>query len=157
MTLSSRFSLLNMLAIIVIAFAGIALLSGCSGGATGSTNVEQLSEMVVDVSRADNDSPMYVKFWLNEENGPGDQPMRIKGQFEVTEGVSEQYPMGMMTAYIIGRQLVEDVETGVKIPTGTQNTMKTAMNCTMPWSNSTSGTVLGVMRFKPGCPWVNSM
>ena len=82
------------------------------GGATGSTNVEQLSEMVVDVSRADNDSPMYVKFWLDEDDGPGDQPMRIKGQFEVNEGVSEQYPMGVMTAYIIGRALVDGVESG---------------------------------------------
>ncbi len=82
------------------------------GGATGSTNVEQLSEMVVDVSRADNDSPMYVKFWLNEESGPGDSPMRIKGQFEVNEGVSEEYPMGVMTAYIIGTPLVDGEESG---------------------------------------------
>jgi hypothetical protein len=82
------------------------------GGATGASNSEQLAEMIVDVLRDDNESPMYVKFWLDEENGPGDMPQRIKGRFEVTEGVSETYPMGMMTAYIMGTPLVDGEESG---------------------------------------------
>jgi hypothetical protein len=76
------------------------------GGATTATVTEQLSEMTVKVERANNSSPMYVYFWLSEEDmGPGSNPGLVKGRFEVTHGVDDDYPMGEMTAYILGKLL----------------------------------------------------
>lgn len=86
------------------------------GGAATSTVTEQLSEMTVDVVRQSNSEPMYVYFWMKEEMGPGSDAAMIKGRFEVTQAVSDAYPMGEMTAYIIGRLLDDQgLETGEPI------------------------------------------
>lgn len=81
-----------------------------SGSSTTSTTTEQLMEMYVDVTRADNSAPMIVKIWVEEEDGPGEQAMLIRGHFTVTESVSESYPYGVMTAHFKGTTLVGNVD-----------------------------------------------
>lgn len=76
-----------------------------SGSSTTSTTTEQLMEMYVDVTRASNSAPMIVKIWLEQEDGPGDQAMMIRGHFTVSEGVSAIYPYGVMEAHFKGTTL----------------------------------------------------
>jgi hypothetical protein len=76
-----------------------------SGGSATSTTTEELMELVVDVTRESNDDPMIVKVWVFEDKGPGDQPMLIRGYFEVTEGVSDDFPYGELTAHFKGTPL----------------------------------------------------
>jgi len=75
-----------------------------SGGATSSTTTENLEEMVVDVSRAGPDAPMIVKVWTVEQREDGTGQL-IKAYFEVTRGVSDDYPMGELEAHIKGLPL----------------------------------------------------
>ncbi len=75
------------------------------GSSATSTNVESLQEMIVDVTRADNNSPMIVKVWSFETSGPNDQPMLVKAYFEVSRGVSTEYPYGELEAHIAGYPL----------------------------------------------------
>jgi hypothetical protein len=79
-----------------------------SGNSTTSTTTEQLMEMYVNVTRASNSAPMIVKIWVEEEDGPGEQPMLIRGHFTVSQGVSAQYPYGVMTAHFKGTTLEGD-------------------------------------------------
>lgn len=81
-----------------------------SGNSTTSTTTEQLMEMYVEVTRQNNSSPMIVKIWVEEEDGPGDQAMLIRGYFTVTEGVSETYPYGVMTAHFRGTAMSNGAE-----------------------------------------------
>ncbi len=76
-----------------------------SGNSTTSTTTENLEEMVLNVTRASNTAPMIVKLWAVENDGPGDSKQLIKAYFEVTQGVSEEYPLGEMEAYIKGLPL----------------------------------------------------
>jgi hypothetical protein len=55
----------------------------------------------VNVTRASNDDPMIVKVWL-DVNGPDDQPMLVRGYFTVSQGVSADYPFGVMEAHFKG-------------------------------------------------------
>ncbi len=78
-----------------------------TGNAGTSTTTEQLMEIVVDVSREDNNSPMIAKIWVNEDDGPGDQPMLIKGYFQVWAGAGDTYqgvyyPYGKLEAHFKG-------------------------------------------------------
>ncbi len=78
-----------------------------TGNAGTSTTTEQLMEMVVDVSRTDNNSPMIVKIWVNEDDGPGGQPMLIRGYFQVYAGAGDtyqgiEYPYGKLEAHFKG-------------------------------------------------------
>jgi hypothetical protein len=75
------------------------------GTSTTSSTTESLMEIIVDVSRSDNDSPMIVKVWVHEEDGPGGFAMLIRGYFTVTAGVSASYPYGRMTAHFKGTAL----------------------------------------------------
>ena len=75
------------------------------GSTTTSTTTEALMEMTLDVTREDNESPMTIKVWVVEEDGPGDKGMLIRGYFTVTEGVSDEYPYGKMRADFVGIQL----------------------------------------------------
>ncbi|MDJ0783490.1 MAG: hypothetical protein QNJ22_16055 [Desulfosarcinaceae bacterium] len=80
---------------------------GSQGGAAASAS-ESLSEMTVNVTRASNTAPMYVYFWLDEPPyDVGENAQRIKGRFEVREGVSAAFPMGDITAYIVGKDINE--------------------------------------------------
>ncbi|MEJ2039342.1 MAG: hypothetical protein P8X55_10450, partial [Desulfosarcinaceae bacterium] len=83
-----------------------------SGSTTTSTATEQLMEIYVDVSRASNNDPMIVKVWVSEQDGPGDQAMLIRGYFTVTQGVSADYPYGVMTAHFKGTALGDDGSEG---------------------------------------------
>lgn len=76
-----------------------------SGSNTTNTTTEQLMEMYVDVTRANNSAPMIVKIWVEEEDGPGEQAMLIRGHFTVTQGVSDAYPYGVMEAHFRGTTL----------------------------------------------------
>ncbi|MFZ1986131.1 MAG: hypothetical protein WAU91_17095 [Desulfatitalea sp.] len=80
-----------------------------SGGSTTSTTTESLMEIIVDVTRASNDDPMIIKIWLYV-NGPGDQPMLVRGYFTVSEGVSDQYPYGAMEAHFKGNLVADGLE-----------------------------------------------
>ncbi len=75
------------------------------GTSTTSSTTESLMEIIVDVTRADNSSPMIVRVWVKEEDGPGGAVMLIRGYFTVTAGVSTTYPYGKMTAHFKGIQL----------------------------------------------------
>ncbi|MBI5551191.1 MAG: hypothetical protein HY911_06745 [Desulfobacterales bacterium] len=85
-----------------------------SGNTTTSTTTETLMEIIVDVTRASNTAPMIIKVWLYV-NGPNDQPMLVRGYFEVTEGVSEEYPYGAMTAHFKGNMVNEDGDEGLEV------------------------------------------
>lgn len=76
-----------------------------SGSNTTNTTTEQLIEMHVDVTRSSNSAPMIVKIWVEEEDGPGEQAMLIRGHFTVTQGVSDAYPYGVMEAHFRGTSL----------------------------------------------------
>jgi len=82
------------------------------GASTTSSTTESLMEMIVNVTRASNSAPMIVKVWLEEPDGPGGQTMRIRGYFEVTRGVSDDYPYGAMEAHFQGRALDGDGNEG---------------------------------------------
>ena len=86
-----------------------------SGSTTSSTTSENLMEMTLDVTRASNFAPMIVKIWVEENQGPGNKPMLIRGYFEVTEGVSTQYPYGVMEAHFSGKQLNNDGTEGDEV------------------------------------------
>ena|GEM_PF-1922574 len=75
------------------------------GNSNSSSQTEDLMEITVDVSRQDNTEPMIVKIWVKEEDGPGGQAMLIRGYFEVHEGVSEEYPCGVLEAHFKGNPL----------------------------------------------------
>jgi hypothetical protein len=79
-----------------------------SGSSTTDTTTEQLMELVVDVTRESNSSPMTIKVWVMEEDGPGGQAMLIRGYFTVTAGVSTTYPYGKMEAHFKGVALDEN-------------------------------------------------
>ncbi len=85
-----------------------------SGNTTTSTTTETLMEIIVDVTRASNTAPMIIKVWLYV-NGPNDQPMLVRGYFEVTEGVSDAYPYGAMTAHFKGNMVNEDGNEGLEV------------------------------------------
>ena len=71
-----------------------------SGASSTSSTTESLMEITVDVSRDDNTSPMIVKVWVEETGDePGEPDQRIRGYFEVDEGVSDAYPLGRMEAH----------------------------------------------------------
>jgi hypothetical protein len=80
-----------------------------SGGGTTSTTTESLMEISVDVTRASNSAPMIIKIWLYV-NGPGDTPMLVRGYFTVSEGVSDQYPYGVMEAHFKGNLVENGIE-----------------------------------------------
>lgn len=80
-----------------------------SGGSTTSTTTESLMEIIVDVTRASNSDPMIIKIWLYV-NGPGDMPMLVRGYFTVSEGVSDQYPYGVMEAHFKGNLVANGLE-----------------------------------------------
>ena len=74
----------------------------------GSTTVEELQEIILNITRADNQSPMIVKMWMVEEmqSGPNSTVTNlIKGYFSVTESVSSEKPYGAMSAYFRGNKL----------------------------------------------------
>ena len=75
-----------------------------SGSSTTSTATETLMEIIVNVTRASNDDPMYIKIWLFV-NGPNDSPMLVRGYFTVEEGVSDIYPYGIMDAHFKGNMV----------------------------------------------------
>jgi hypothetical protein len=71
-----------------------------TGSSSTSSTTENLMEITVDVTRASNASPMIIKVWVNEQGGgPEGSSMRIRGYFEVFEGVSQAYPLGRMEAH----------------------------------------------------------
>lgn len=71
--------------------------------ASGSTNVEKLQEITLDIVRVDDNSPMTIKVWMVDKTMFSS--MLIRGYFTVTEGVSSTKPYGSMTAYISGNKL----------------------------------------------------
>lgn len=75
------------------------------GTSTTSTTSENLQEIILDVSRASDSDPMIIKVWVREEDGPGGGVMLIRGYFTVTQGVSAQYPYGVMEAHFKGNAL----------------------------------------------------
>jgi hypothetical protein len=79
-----------------------------SGTSATSTTSENLMEIVLDVSRASADDPMIIKVWVREEDGPGGAVMLIRGYFSVTQGVSAQYPYGVLEAHFKGNALDAD-------------------------------------------------
>jgi hypothetical protein len=80
-----------------------------SGASSTSSTTESLMEITVDVSREDNTSPMIVKVWVDETaDEPGAPAQRIRGYFEVDEGVSEAYPLGRMEAHFKANLLYDN-------------------------------------------------
>jgi hypothetical protein len=82
------------------------------GSSTSSSATESLMEVTLDVTRASNSDPMIIKIWVEESDGPGDMPMLIRGYFEVSAGVSAQYPYGLMEAHFKGNALNPDGSEG---------------------------------------------
>lgn len=86
------------------------------GGATSTaTTTEQYQEMTLNVTRQDEDSPMYVNIWLEEEEGPGDMPMLIRGRFIVTREAGAGYPYGEMEAHFKGNVRGQDGSLGEEL------------------------------------------
>jgi hypothetical protein len=85
------------------------------GSSTSSSTTESLMEVTLDVTRASNSDPMIIKIWVEESDGPGDMPMLIRGYFEVSEGVSAQYPYGQMEAHFKGNVLNPDGSEGDQV------------------------------------------
>jgi len=81
-----------------------------SGSSTTQSETEELMEITITVTRADNDSPMIVKIWCVEDDGPGGSSMLIRGYFEVQKGVSKNYPYGVMEAHFKAVALDESGE-----------------------------------------------
>jgi hypothetical protein len=79
------------------------------GSSTTSTATESLMELVVDVTRESNSSPMNVKIWVTEEDGPGGSIL-IRGYFTVIRGVSDEYPYGEMEAHFKASELDDQGE-----------------------------------------------
>ena len=80
-----------------------------SGESSTSSTTESLMEITVNVTRQDNNSPMIVKVWVDETaDEPGAPSQRIRGYFEVTEGVSDTYPLGRMEAHFKANLLDEN-------------------------------------------------
>jgi len=79
-----------------------------SGSSSSSSTTEELMEITLNVTRQSDESPMIIKLWVREDDGPGGGPMLIRGYFQVTEGVSEQYPYGVMEAHFKGNRLDEN-------------------------------------------------
>lgn len=75
------------------------------GSSSTSTNTESLMEMTLEVSRWSNLSPMIIKIWVHEDDGPGGCSMLVKGYFEVFQGVSAEYPYGVLEAHFMGLKL----------------------------------------------------
>jgi hypothetical protein len=75
------------------------------GTSSTSTTAEQLMEITVDVTRESASAPMIVKVWVKEEEGPGGAPMLIRGYFAVSQGVSTQYPYGVLEAHFKANSL----------------------------------------------------
>ena len=65
-----------------------------STGASGTSNVEKLLQMTIIVTRKDENSPMIVKFWLDEDGDDYMPAQRIIGHIEVSQSVSNEYPYG---------------------------------------------------------------
>ena len=86
------------------------------GSSTSSSTTESLMEVTLDVTRASNSDPMIIKIWVEESDGPGGMPMLIRGYFEVSEGVSAQYPYGQMEAHFKGTALNPDGSESVGDP-----------------------------------------
>jgi hypothetical protein len=82
------------------------------GSSTSSSTTESLMEVTLDVTRASNSDPMIIKIWVEESDGPGDMPMLIRGYFEVSAGVSAQYPYGQMEAHFKSNALNPDGSEG---------------------------------------------
>lgn len=85
-----------------------------SGSSATATTTEELMEIIVDVSRASNSSPMIIKIWLYV-NGPDDMPMLVRGHFTVSQGVSDDYPYGVMEAHFKGNMVGSDGSIGNEI------------------------------------------
>ncbi|MGD2185983.1 MAG: hypothetical protein PVI71_07645 [Desulfobacterales bacterium] len=80
-----------------------------TGSSSTSSTTEDLMEITVDVTRADNNSPMIIKVWVDETGEePGEPSQRIRGYFEVFEGVSGAYPLGRMEAHFKANLLDEN-------------------------------------------------
>jgi len=86
-----------------------------SGSSATSSTTESLQELYVEVSRASNSAPMIVKIWTEESDGPGGLSMLIRGYFEVTKGVSDDYPYGALEAHFKGTALNSDGTEGDQI------------------------------------------
>jgi hypothetical protein len=84
-----------------------------TGATATATNSEELMEITCEVVRLSNSSPMTIKVWVIEDDGPGGVSMLIRGYFEVTEGESAQYPYGIMQAHFKGNALNSN---GIEIP-----------------------------------------
>ena len=78
------------------------------GSSSSNQTTEELMEVILDVTRANSSAPMIIRIWVEEDDGPGGDPMRIRGYFEVTEGVSARYPYGLMEAHFRGNKLAAD-------------------------------------------------
>lgn len=62
-------------------------------GKSGTT--QKLIPMTLNVTgRTSPTEPMYVKLWMDMEDGFEGQAMRVVGSIEVTKGVSDIYPLG---------------------------------------------------------------
>lgn len=83
--------------------------TGQTGATTTATTTESLMEMTVNVTRASNDAPMYVDVWVEEDDGPGGGAMLIRGRFIVSQGVSADYPFGVMEAHFKGNAYADGV------------------------------------------------
>jgi len=85
------------------------------GATTSSTTTEQYQEITLNVTRETEDSPMYVNIWLEEEEGPGENPMLIRGRFIVTREAGEGYPYGELEAHFKGNMLGSDGSVGTEL------------------------------------------
>lgn len=83
--------------------------TGQTGATTTATTTESLMEMTVNVTRSGNEAPMYVNVWVEEDDGPGGSSMMIRGRFIVSEGVSDDYPYGVMEAHFQGNAYADGV------------------------------------------------
>ncbi|RJQ86170.1 MAG: hypothetical protein C4519_02360 [Desulfobacteraceae bacterium] len=85
-----------------------------SGASTTSTATEALMEIIVEVDRESNDDPMMIKIWLYV-NGPDDGPMLVRGHFTVSQGVSAEYPYGVMEAHFKGNSVDGEGAIGIEV------------------------------------------
>jgi len=75
------------------------------GSSTTSSTTEDLQTITLNITRASASDPMVVKIWVEEPDGPGGNAMRIRGYFEVSQGVSDEYPYGVIEAHFKGTAL----------------------------------------------------
>lgn len=82
--------------------------SGEEGNQSSAANEDNLEVWIINSSRASDNSPHIVKFWIEQAESEHEPASIIKGKLTITEGVSEANPLGL---FHLDFQMVDPTET----------------------------------------------